>query len=431
MSVLFRDTIGSIQFRNLKVEFGGKATDWTPAPEDVDSNIYNAAKTATNFMNFSSSGLVIGDMTADTLGKNVIINNDSVDIRNGTTVLSSFGPDTIYLGKNSTTSIINLCNGSATMRAVDDSDFKIYTDRRLVMSAYSSMLLDCWRDSTHMTKVSLQSSDPDVSYTWGGISCTIYQGDIENTFDLSGNTMEFKITDGTNTSRVCLDDSVFKVYTADEIRLSGINGVLIGEANTYEAKVTLGYSSSVAKSINCYWSDGELHDLLSNSSNGQASYVGPGDIGTTTTTYVRGKYVRLYSHEGGGVYLGTSGSTAITSDKNLKKDISDIDDKYIEFFDRLRPITYKYNDGHRDHIGFIAQEVEEALNASGLTNEQFAGLIIEKDITLNLDYDSSLPNNNDDIHYDTLYSLRYEEFISLLVKKVQDLQRQINELKGE
>lgn len=39
VSVLFRDVTGSIAYRNLKIEFGNRATDWTPAPEDIDSGI--------------------------------------------------------------------------------------------------------------------------------------------------------------------------------------------------------------------------------------------------------------------------------------------------------------------------------------------------------------------------------------------------------
>lgn len=78
----------------IKLEKGNKATDWSPAPEDVDTDINEAAKTATNYMNFDDNGLVIGDMTAGTLGKNVLIDADSVDIRNGSTVLASYGTKT-------------------------------------------------------------------------------------------------------------------------------------------------------------------------------------------------------------------------------------------------------------------------------------------------------------------------------------------------
>lgn len=99
----------------VKFEKGNRATDWTPAPEDVESDILDASKTATNYLSFSSSGLVIGDMTATTLGKNVLIDSDSVDIRNGTTTLASFGADYLYLAKNSRNAKIDLCNGLATL----------------------------------------------------------------------------------------------------------------------------------------------------------------------------------------------------------------------------------------------------------------------------------------------------------------------------
>lgn len=95
----------------IKFEVGNKPTDWSPAPEDVDSDIDEAAKTATNYMNFDDNGLVIGDMTAGTLGKNVLIDADSVDIRKGDTVLASYGDNVIYLGKNNRNATIDFCNG--------------------------------------------------------------------------------------------------------------------------------------------------------------------------------------------------------------------------------------------------------------------------------------------------------------------------------
>lgn len=79
----------------IKLEAGNKPTDWSPAPEDVNLDIGKAAKTATNYMKFQNNGLVVGDMTAGTLGKNILIDADSVDIRNGDTVLASYGAKTI------------------------------------------------------------------------------------------------------------------------------------------------------------------------------------------------------------------------------------------------------------------------------------------------------------------------------------------------
>lgn len=76
-----------------------------------------AAKTATNYLGFSSSGLVVGDMTASNLGKNVLIDSDSVDIRNGTTTLASFGASKVTLGRNAEDSVIDLCNGAGRISA--------------------------------------------------------------------------------------------------------------------------------------------------------------------------------------------------------------------------------------------------------------------------------------------------------------------------
>lgn len=110
--------IGSITFSQMKLEVGDKATDWTPAPEDVQEDIDNAAKTATNYLGFSSSGLVVGDMTAGSLGKNVLIDSDSVDIRNGTTRMASFGANELILGQNAANSVINLCDGAGKISAI-------------------------------------------------------------------------------------------------------------------------------------------------------------------------------------------------------------------------------------------------------------------------------------------------------------------------
>lgn len=155
-------------------------------------------------------------------------------------------------------------------------------------------------------------------------------------------------------------------------------------------------------------------------------YFGTGSEHLDKTSYLRGNNVRLYAHSGGGVYLGFSGSTAITSDENLKN-ITDIDEKYIEFFKNLKPVTYVYKDrGHRSHIGFGARQVEEALRQAGLTNEQFAGVLKDTDVTISADE----AGTKEDVHYDELYSLRYEEFIALNTKMIQEQAKEIEELKS-
>lgn len=50
----------------------------------------DASKVATNFLKFQD-GIIVGDHSTEELGKNVLIDEDSVDIRNGEEVLASFG----------------------------------------------------------------------------------------------------------------------------------------------------------------------------------------------------------------------------------------------------------------------------------------------------------------------------------------------------
>ena len=148
---------------------------------------------------------------------------------------------------------------------------------------------------------------------------------------------------------------------------------------------------------------------------------------------IYGGAVRIYSHGSGAVYLGISGNTAITSDETLK-DIYAIDDKYIKFFNKLNPVTYTYKVGHRKHIGFGAQSVEKALSDSGLTTEDFAGILVDENVDIGEDEHMSPDGKT---HFDKLYSLRYEEFIALntmmiqkLQGKINDLERQLAEIKG-
>lgn len=86
----------------------------------------DAAKTATNFVKLESSGITVGNLTNDYLGNNVFIDSDSVDIRNGTTVLASFAANQIDLGKNNNNAVINLCGGVGKIKykyeTIQDND---------------------------------------------------------------------------------------------------------------------------------------------------------------------------------------------------------------------------------------------------------------------------------------------------------------------
>lgn len=95
----------------------------------------DAAKTATNFMGFDSNGLVIGDRTANTLGKNVLIGNDSINIRNGSTVLAEFAEKLIAIGKGSPNAVIDFLNGLFQISTINDSGARLSATKSLSIYA--------------------------------------------------------------------------------------------------------------------------------------------------------------------------------------------------------------------------------------------------------------------------------------------------------
>ena len=105
--------------------------------------------------------------------------------------------------------------------------------------------------------------------------------------------------------------------------------------------------------------------------------------------------------------------TAVTSDRNKKYDINYDLSRFDAVFDGLRPGTYKLINGksNRDHIGLVAQDVEDLLLLCGLTNQDFAAVVREtaEDGT-------------------ERYFLRYMEFIGLLIDQVQKLKARVARL---
>lgn len=145
-----------IIIRNVKIEKGNQATDWTPAPEDVDNDISSASKTATNFMDLSSSGLVVGDMTAATLCKNLLIGSTDIRIRTGTTDNAVFAADKIELAKN---------NASATISMLNDT-FKIHYES----NASTKGLGVYGKTSTGEERLAFQpvNENDNLTLGWGG-----------------------------------------------------------------------------------------------------------------------------------------------------------------------------------------------------------------------------------------------------------------------
>ena len=80
-----------------------------------------AAKVATNYIQGTDDGLIVGNMEADTLGANVKVGSDAMEVRNGNTVLARYAEKKVELGKNSADSVIELCGSTGKISAIDRS----------------------------------------------------------------------------------------------------------------------------------------------------------------------------------------------------------------------------------------------------------------------------------------------------------------------
>jgi hypothetical protein len=185
------------------------------------------------------------------------------------------------------------------------------------------------------------------------------------------------------------------------------------------------YNTQILQSISGgYGIDSDWSPQSDNTYNlGQATSAGYG---------ANRRWQRLYSNN----------TTISTSDVNAKTDVTE-SALGLDFINSLRPISYRWIVGHHEvvkdadgnpvvigedsmgkpifelenvpgkrlHYGFIAQEVKQAVDASGV--EDFAGWVLD---------DVSQPNSTQ--------SLSYEQFIAPMAKAIQELSARVQQLEG-
>jgi len=113
------------------------------------------------------------------------------------------------------------------------------------------------------------------------------------------------------------------------------------------------------------------------------------------------------------IYCSTD--TLNGSDRNIKNSIEALPEKYVSMFERIEPKRYKLNSGTsgRFHTGFIAQEVEAAMQECGIDSQEFAGW--------------ARAQREDGSE---TYFLRYSEFIPILWAKVREQEKRLKRLEG-
>lgn len=99
------------------------------------------------------------------------------------------------------------------------------------------------------------------------------------------------------------------------------------------------------------------------------------------------------------IYLNSAAT--VISDERTKENIL-VSDLGLDFINKLNPVKYNKIDGNRTHYGLIAQQVKSVLDEASI--KDFGGWVIS---------DINDPEGQQ--------ALRYEEFISPLIKAVQEL----------
>ena len=165
---------------NLKTDVDLKYTDVNGNIQTLSgqvtgmvASIEGAAKVATNFIEFVKPyGLIIGDLTGSTLGFNTLIDATSFNMRYNDIVLAKYTADSIYLGYSSRQSIINMCDGLATMGP--DANYI----NRLRIKSDSGMVLESTAGPIYLSsKRSLLNLDTDGIYILSNYTTDPMNGD--------------------------------------------------------------------------------------------------------------------------------------------------------------------------------------------------------------------------------------------------------------
>lgn len=205
----------------------------------ISSTPLEAAKTATNYMKFDNSGLTVGDLTKDTLGRNVNIDNSSVNIRNGNNVLASFAESLIEIGKNTSTATISFLGGIV----------KLIGEKQTIEGTtfYDAHLL-----STNMMTLGTGSTDPSSDKINSLISMNGMSGERE---------VLASVTDRYGHSTLTLIDSSASLYSDGDAGYSSVD--VICNNNTSQVELRTNGSNGNRALVNYshaiqYWNNSTL-----------------------------------------------------------------------------------------------------------------------------------------------------------------------------
>lgn len=339
-------------------------------------NSENAAKTATNFMEFTSgNGLQIGNKTDGSWsGYRTKISASAFEILNQAGItLAYYGDKLIQLGKNTKDSVIELCGGLGKIQSKQYSGYQaceMSSDYVALRSTHQAVLTSSTSTGNCMVSAA-ENTFGATATTTDSTGRTTKQGDI----DISDGVVEFSsIRNGY--------DCTVGVYAGGWS--GGTYRGSFSPSKGYTEKVLLGDNGA-----------GQLWDRL---------------MAKNATQIMSDRREKFDIKP-----LGPDVESQIAT-MSLDSEHSNVNsvDIHSELFDRLQPVQYKMvNDDQRIRFGFVAQDVVDAMKELGIRED-------ELDL---VHHDQRVTENG----YNDTYGMVYTNLIALITHELQlEKQRRSN-----
>lgn len=207
------------------------------------------------------------------------------------------------------------------------------------------------------------------------------------------------------------------VTDQDEVAI-GDHASTADHATTADSATTAGSATQCIKASTAYYLQGIT-------SNEHVQISGNGNLIPSSSSVYCGTTPNPFA----GGY--SSGGWKTTSDRRKKKDFRKLleDDRFERFFELLQPMEYRLiENDDKMHIGFVAQDVEQAMKCCDISENEFYGLehavFSEKDFESNEEWENFLKQNGG---ANDMYTLCYQEFIALNTAMIQKLQNRCSD----
>lgn len=375
---------------------------------DENGNLYAARGTFAGTLS-GAKGTFGGQLTAATGNFKGIVQAEDFQDKYGRSMMDlskqKFTAD--YLDLYGIT-ITNKYTGAVTFK-VDGSSGEVTINGKVTMGAGSSI------DWYTVTEKNIQWSEAYSMASTANTNANQAKSDAAYAYDEA--TAAWSRANDAYYER-CTDQNVFNVLTSGGTKFGIFSDSTYGRLYINASYIKAGTIDANYVDLSCgyggfckgHGSDGErtTYGAMMYGSNGPGwePYI----IVTNAGARMTGSGASIWV----GMGVNATDEISIRSDARVKNSISYNLDKYDEFFMALKPTRFKYNDGAsgRLHLGFIAQDVEQAMLDAGLTARDLAALV-------KAPVQEVMEDGITDFHY----SLRYGEFIALNTHMIQKLYR--------